>query len=155
MSNLDVNNDMNANAQTTHASASAGATHESSLHASDAGADYSGSTGVDASHTTSLPGTPDVGSLSPAADATASAQAVVGDVSASADAALGAAGELGLPALPETGLESALDGSLTGGADVAAQGGSGGVQAAFSGFLDVMGHLVAQFSGSLTAMLGF
>lgn len=50
---------------------------------------------------------------------------------------------------------ASLDGSLGGGLDAGPDGASAGVEGMLDGMLDVMGSLVAQFSGSLTALLGF
>lgn len=144
MSDIRFRNSMNTNANTDNAHA--GATTDSTLHANESGVSYDGSTTMDASHAATLPELPDA-----AADAQATLDAAAGDVTAHADAALGATG--GLPELPD--VNGALEGTLDASASATTDGATLGLEGMLAGFVDAMGTIMAQLSGGLSAMLGF
>ena len=142
MSDIRFDNALNTNTDvdTDHADASATGGYDGSLSASESGAAYDGSVGGDVSYDATLPEVPDVPETPDVvAEATATADATVDEVSAHADGALSAAG--GLPELPET-------------PEVPDPSGSVGIDAAFDAWLDAMGELAANVSGSLSALFG-
>lgn len=133
MSDIRLDNAMNVNAnvESERANAAAFASSEGALHASDGGAAYDGGASMDAGASWTAPELPEM------PDA-------VADVTAHAE---------GLADVPE------LDGSLDAAADAAGSatvdGGSVGLDGMLEGMLDVMGRIVTDFSGSLTALFGF
>lgn len=161
MSDIRLTNQMNANGnvETEHATATAGGASDGSLYANNDGASYSGSTSVDATYAVDpppAPEVPNVGGADVVADATATADATVNDVFAHVDAAAEAVGNVGAPELPELpDVGGSVDGGLSASGDAAVDGTSVGLDAMLDGWLDVMGDLVVQFSGSVTALLGF
>lgn len=139
---LDHSLQTNANVENEHAHAAAGAASDGGLHASDAGAMYDGSGGVDASGSANLPdppGLPDAGLPD------TGLPDVTGDLPAGADAVGG------VPDLSG----AAVDGTLGGAGSATTDGASVSWDGMLGGWLDAVGELVAQFSGSVTALFGF
>jgi hypothetical protein len=149
MTDIGLNHSLqtNANVENEHAHAAAGAASDGGMHASDAGAAYDGSGGVDASGSANLPdppGLPDAGLPETGLPDTGLPD-VTGDLPVGADAVGG------VPDLSG----AAVDGTLGGAASATTDGASLSWDGMLDGWLDVVGELVAQFSGSVTALFGF